>query len=97
VLCDMRDADKFSEMILRETSSFGVRRYIAERRKLAREFAAVKTPFGDVSVKIGKLDGRIAHAAPEFESCKKLASQAGVTLKEVYDAAVRSLPPSPAK
>src|SRR5690348_5947247 len=34
VLCASVDADKFSELILRETSAFGVRRYATERRKL---------------------------------------------------------------
>ena len=82
------DADKFSEMILRETSAFGVRRHSAERRKLHREFTTVKTSFGEVTVKIGKLDGKIVQAAPEFESCKKAAEKAGVPLKEVYEAAL---------
>jgi len=54
ILCAETDADKFSEMILRETSAFGVRRTVAERRKLRREFTKIKTPFGDVTVKIGR-------------------------------------------
>jgi uncharacterized protein (TIGR00299 family) protein len=91
VLCAQAEADKFSESILRETSAFGVRRYLAERRKLRREFTTVKTPFGEVTVKIGKLDGKIVQAAPEFESCKKLADSAKVPLKQVYDAAIKAL------
>ena len=75
VLCAEADADKFSELILRETTAFGVRRTIAERRKLRREFAEVKTPFGKVTVKIGRLGGKVVQAAPEFESAKKLAAQ----------------------
>jgi uncharacterized protein (DUF111 family) len=47
-----------------------------------------------VTVKVGKLDGKVFQAAPEFESCKKLADQAGVPIKEVYDAALRAFPPS---
>ena len=43
VLCAEADADKFSELMLRETTAFGVRKTIAERRKLRREFADVKT------------------------------------------------------
>jgi hypothetical protein len=86
VLCAETDADKFAELILRETSSFGVRRYSAVRRKLRREFMSVKTPHGEVTVKIGKLDGCMVQAAPEFESCKKLARQRKVSLKEIYDA-----------
>jgi uncharacterized protein (TIGR00299 family) protein len=91
VLCPETDGDKFTEMILRETSSFGVRRYTAERRKLPREFASVKTAYGEVTVKIGKLDGKVIQAAPEFESCKKLARQAKVPLKSIYEAATKAL------
>jgi uncharacterized protein (DUF111 family) len=93
-LCAEPDADKFSELLMRETSAFGVRRYTAERRKLRREFITVQTPYGGVTVKVGKLDGKVLQAAPEFESCKKLADQAGVPIKEVYDAALRAFPPS---
>ena len=89
VMCAEGEADRFSELMLRETSAFGVRRYLAERRKLAREFVPVQTPYGEVTVKLGKLDGRVVQAAPEFESCKKLAEQAKVPLKEVYQAAAR--------
>lgn len=86
VLCAADDADKFTEMMLRETSAFGVRRSLTERRKLRREVVTVKTAFGDVSVKLGKLNGKIVQAAPEYESCKKLAELAKVPLKLVYEA-----------
>mgnify|MGYP001615040754 CR=1 FL=1 len=91
VLCAEADADKFSELMLRETTAFGVRRTIAERRKLQREFATVKTTFGNVTVKLGKLNGKVVQAAPEFESCKKLAAQKKVPLRQVYEAASKSL------
>lgn len=88
VLCAEADADRFSEMILRETSAFGVRRTLTERRKLQREFATVKTSHGKVTVKLGKLNGAVIQAAPEFESCKKLAALRKLPLKRVYEAAV---------
>ncbi|HEX5219486.1 MAG TPA: nickel pincer cofactor biosynthesis protein LarC [Verrucomicrobiae bacterium] len=91
VLCAERDADKFSEMILRETSAFGVRRTIAERRKLRREFKTVKTEFGKVTVKIGTLNGQVVQASPEFESCRKAAMQKRVPLKKVYQAALKAV------
>jgi len=94
VLCTEADADKFSEMLVRETSTFGVRRYAAERRKLRREFVTVRTPHGAVTVKVGRLNGKVLQAAPEFESCRKLAQQANVPLKEIYEAALRALPSS---
>ena len=90
VLCAGGDTNRFSEMILRETSAFGVRRTLAERRKLRREFATVRTRFGKVTMKLGTLDGEVVHAAPEFESCKQLAGQKKVPLKQVYEAAVKA-------
>ena len=90
VLCAEADADKFCALVLSETSAFGVRRHAAERRKLAREFASVQTLYGPVTIKVGRLDGRIVQAAPEYESCKKVAEAAKVPLKEVYDSALRA-------
>ncbi len=91
VLCAEAEADKFTDLMLRETTAFGVRRTIAERRKLRREFATVKTKFGPVTVKLGKLNGKVVQAAPEFESCKKLAAQKKVPLRQVYEAASKVL------
>jgi hypothetical protein len=94
ILCAAADADKFAELLLRETSAFGIRRYAVERRKLRREFVTVQTPHGSVTVKVGKLDGKVLQAAPEFESCKKLAEQAKLPLKDIYEAALRAFLPS---
>lgn len=94
VLCAEADADRFAELMLRETSAFGVRRHLAERRKLQRETITVKTPHGDVTVKLGRLNGKVVQAAPEFESCKTVAARAKVPLKAVYEAAVRAAEPA---
>jgi pyridinium-3,5-bisthiocarboxylic acid mononucleotide nickel chelatase len=91
VLCAEADAERFSEMLLKETSAFGVRRFSAERRKLRREFTTVRTPHGEVSIKLGKLDGRIVQSAPEYESCRKLAEQTGTPLRAIYEAAVAAV------
>ena len=89
VLCAEAEADKFSELLLRETTAFGVRKTIAERRKLRREFVEVTTAFGKVTVKIGKIGGKVVQAAPEFESAKKLAAKAGVPVKQIFAAAAK--------
>jgi len=91
ILCVDTEADKFSELILRETTAFGVRRALAERRKLRREFAEVGTPYGNVTVKLGKFNGKIVHATPEYESCKKQAAKAKIPLNRVYEAANRAI------
>lgn len=93
VLCEA-EAEKFAEMLVRETSTFGVRCHLAERRKLRREFVTVRTPHGEVTVKVGRLDGKVVQAAPEYESCKALAERAQVPVKKVFEAALRAFPPS---
>ncbi len=90
VLCAETDADKFSELILRETTAFGVRKTIAERRKLRREFTRVKTASGEVTVKIGRLGGKVVQVAPEFESVNKLAARKRAPVKQIYQAAVQA-------
>ena len=93
LLCAEADAARFSEMILRETTAFGVRRRTADRVKLRREIRPVPTQWGEIQVKLGWLDGRLIQAAPEFESCRQRAREAGVPLKDVYEAARRAAPP----
>ncbi len=90
LLCGEADGDRFAEMILRETTAFGVRRTVAERRKLRREFTTVQTEFGEVTIKLGKLNGKIVQAAPEFESCRAAAERANVPVRMVFDAAVKA-------
>jgi uncharacterized protein (DUF111 family) len=91
VLCAEGDTEKFAELMLRETTAFGVRRQSAQRWKLRREVVRVRTSFGEAQVKLGRLDGQLVQAAPEFESCRALALQAGVPVKQVYEAALRAL------
>ncbi|HNV00468.1 MAG: nickel pincer cofactor biosynthesis protein LarC [Verrucomicrobia bacterium] len=94
VLCPVAECDRFSELILCETTAFGVRRTVLERRKLRREFLSVDTPVGRIKVKVGRLDGRIVQVAPEYESCRAVAAERGMPLQAVYTAAVRAVPAS---
>jgi len=91
VVSSQERADEFTELILRETSAFGVRRSKVDRCKLRREVVGVKTAYGEVDVKLGRLGGRIVQASPEYESCRALADAAGVTLRDVFDAANRAV------
>jgi uncharacterized protein (DUF111 family) len=92
ILCPENEAEEFTELVMRETSALGVRRTIAERRKLKREVQEVETAFGKVAVKTARLNGRLIQASPEFESCKKAAGAAGVPVKQVYAAAIKKMP-----
>ena len=87
VLCPAADANRFAALLLEETSAFGVRITEARRVKLERRFETVRTPFGEVTVKLGLRDGTVLHATPEFESCRAAAQAAGVPVRTVLAAA----------
>lgn len=72
------------EVLFRETTTFGIRRYPAERRMLQRRPCTVATPWGPVQGKLGWREGRPATFAPEYEDCARVARQHGVPLREVY-------------
>jgi pyridinium-3,5-bisthiocarboxylic acid mononucleotide nickel chelatase len=74
--------------IFRETSTLGIRATRAERTALARELVPVETEYGTIRVKVGRLDGTIVNAAPEFEDCRARAAERGVAVKEVAAAAI---------
>jgi pyridinium-3,5-bisthiocarboxylic acid mononucleotide nickel chelatase len=90
LLCPVSEQEKFLELILRETSAFGVRFHAIERRKLKREWMQSATRFGAVRMKIGKLDGETVQMSPEFESCKELAERLNVPLKTIYEEAIKN-------
>lgn len=77
------DADDAANVILRETSTLGVRRRAVERYTADREIIEVGTSLGMARVKIKRVDGDIAGIAPEYEDCRKLAIEHGLTLAEV--------------
>ncbi|HLZ14262.1 MAG TPA: nickel pincer cofactor biosynthesis protein LarC [Candidatus Acidoferrum sp.] len=90
LLCRPHDTPQLMDLIFTETTTFGARTYRAQRRTLPRESVNVHTQFGDVRVKISRVNGHIRHAAPEFEDCKKLAEQKQVPLHQVMDEAKRN-------
>jgi uncharacterized protein (TIGR00299 family) protein len=88
ILCKPEDEAKFQAMLFAETTTLGVRSHLVERHALPREYVKVSTRFGEVRVKVAKTDGRVRHASPEFEDCRKLAEEQNVPLQEVMEQAM---------
>lgn len=79
VLAKPEDQEKLAQIIVRETTTLGLRIHSAERRVQAREFADVQTRYGAVKVKIGETGA----FTPEYEDCRKLAIEHDVPLKQI--------------
>ena len=87
VLSTERSRDIMTQVLLQETSSFGVRYYKVARTILKRKIKTVKTSYGPIKIKIGKLNGRTLQASPEYEDCKKTSKIKKVPVKNIYDEA----------
>jgi uncharacterized protein (TIGR00299 family) protein len=90
VLCKPQDTNTLMSLIFAETTTFGARSYRAERRVLPREWVNVTTDFGEVRIKVSRVNGRILHIAPEFDDCRRLAVEKNVPLQRVISSAMRS-------
>ena len=75
------------DILLRETSTLGVRMHDAQRLKVPRHSLRVDTPYGAINVKASYLDGRLRDVAPEADDCARAARDHDVRLQAVYDAA----------
>jgi uncharacterized protein (TIGR00299 family) protein len=89
VLCRPGDTEKLTTLIFAETTTLGIRSYRGQRRTLPRESVQVSTSFGEVRVKLSRVNGTILHAAPEYEDCRKLAVEKNVPLQQVMSEALR--------
>jgi pyridinium-3,5-bisthiocarboxylic acid mononucleotide nickel chelatase len=78
-------------LIMRETTTLGVRRRMVERHICEREIVTVATPLGAVRVKRKRWQGEDLGAAPEYEDCARLARDHGVPLQDVYRLALEQL------
>jgi uncharacterized protein (TIGR00299 family) protein len=78
VIADHEKREDLVAILFRETTTLGVRFYIAERRVQSREWVDVNTAHGIVRVKTGD------HGfTPEYEDARKIATVSGIPLKQV--------------
>jgi uncharacterized protein (TIGR00299 family) protein len=89
VLCTPGDRDAMRGILFRETGTLGVRSTSVSKRALEREIVKVETSHGAVAVKVAFLEGRAITIAPEYEDCARVAREAGVPAREVYEEALQ--------
>ena len=76
------------ELLLRETTTLGIRVREEDRVILQRRFVEVETAFGNIRIKVGSRNGEDLNLMPEYEDCAQAARQHGVPLKQVMQAAL---------
>jgi len=86
VLTRVEDREKISALILRETSSIGLRYREMERTELERETREVEVTHngraGKCRVKIARLGSEILNVKPEADDLIELSETLGLTIRE---------------
>ena len=78
------------DLLFRETTTIGLHWRTESKTSLRREFMSIETEWGPVQMKVARWpSGEIANASPEYEDCRKLASQHAIPLKQVMQEASR--------
>jgi pyridinium-3,5-bisthiocarboxylic acid mononucleotide nickel chelatase len=89
VLAKPDDAAKLTEIIFSETTTLGVRSRQEQRQALVRKWVNVRTPWGEVRMKLASMNGNVTNYAPEYEDCRRIAAENHVPLKTVMQEAVQ--------
>ena len=73
-----------SEVILRETTTLGIRTRLVDRYVAGREMVSIQTGLGPIDVKVKLLEGKAISAAPEPDEVRRIALETGKPFQEVY-------------
>lgn len=98
VVTALAPADRLADLervLLTETTTFGLRRHPVERSILPRSVVTVRTPYGPIQIKLGARPDGGVQIHPEYEDCRRQATQHKVPLQTVIAAARKAAPTQP--
>jgi len=87
VLAPASAEEAVAQVLLRETTTLGMRVHPVRRQTARQSVETIETPYGLISFKLKWLDDELAAAVPEFEDCRTRAEEHGVPTREVLEAA----------
>jgi uncharacterized protein (DUF111 family) len=87
VVVKVEDEERLGRLMLRESTTLGVRAARMRRMTQDRAFVRVKTEYGEIDLKVAQGTGR---ACPEYEQAAALARAHGAPYLAVYNAAMKA-------
>lgn len=90
VLCKPHDALALRTLLFHQTTTLGIRETTVMRWALPRQIRTVATCYGDVRIKEAALEDGTLKFAPEHDDCMARAAEHGVSVREVWLAAVQT-------
>lgn len=91
VIADEHKYESLTALIFNETTTIGLRFQRAGRRVLDREIRKFRTQFGEVRIKIARLEGAVVNISPEYADLKALSKKTGQPLKRLSEAVLAEL------
>lgn len=85
ILCKEEDLNKFVDLIILQTSTFGIRYTKYNRVTLNRKFTEIDTKYGKITVKLGYYNGKLIRVTPEYEDCKNIAKNKNIPLNSLIN------------
>lgn len=83
VLARPADRDHLARVLFAESTAIGVRMSEWDRLVLERKTVRLKTPLGQVRVKVIRGPSDRVQYSPEYDDCKRVAKKSGLALREV--------------
>lgn len=90
-LVEASTADSISTVMLRESTSIGLRRIGAGRIERPRRIEMIETPYGRIPIKVSEGPYGPPTIKPEFDACARAAVEHGVPVRVVIAAALSRL------
>ena len=83
VLAPASAENKLTEIIMKETTTLGMRVRTVSRHTAQREFITFDSSLGKVTAKVKRFHGEVISRSPEYEDCRRIALEKDMPLQEV--------------
>ncbi|WP_315116811.1 nickel pincer cofactor biosynthesis protein LarC [uncultured Clostridium sp.] len=91
MLYSIESEEKVKNLVLKETTTLGFRKYRVQRECLNRSIEHIDTPYGEIKVKSAYLNGEKVKCKPEYEDVKSMAEKEGISFNKVYNSVLKEL------
>jgi len=89
VICEAESQEKLKHVVFTETTTLGIRVFPFRKETLVRKYETLTTGYGDMKVKVSYYKGEEVSRKPEYEDCKRIATENGIPLKNLYSEILR--------
>lgn len=76
--------EKIKEIIFKESTTIGIRKFNIEREELTKEIRVLKTKYGDIRCKLSSYKDHVVNTSLEYEDMREAAAAFDIPLKDLY-------------